>query len=478
MTARSTASRRPARRAARKTPQQRLWGKDTLAIERMSEEGRGVARREGKIVFVSGALEGEQVSVQCTAVNKGYDEATMIARIADTAPNPERVSPACAIYADCGGCSLQHWSLEAQQQHKQATLLAKLQPMTPLQLEPPILSAGAGFRHRLRLMVTRAPDRRYLLALRQHRSHEAVTLAHCTVANAAVNAAVKALPAQLLNAPDLQGLREIEIDADSDNRIGLCFYFAANPGEKVLAALRTAVLVAPVVALRVRLNAQRKARGESLHDEWGEEEVNLRQELMAEGDLCLRSIPQASEGEPTPAALELRYQPGDFTQTHWQVNTELVARALDWLRPGSDEIALDLFSGIGNFSLPLARHARTVHAFESDSGMTARVTANAQRNGITNVRAVTRNLMAGEVELPRADIAVIDPPRAGARAACEALARAKVKRIVYVSCHPATLLRDAQILQQAGYRLSKAAAVDMFPHTGHSEAIALFQRGK
>ena len=476
--AKSTTSRRPPRKVARRPPPQRLWGKDTLTIERMSEEGRGVARREGKIVFVSGALAGEQVNVQCTTVNRGYDEAAMIARVADTAPNADRVQPECAIYAACGGCSLQHWSIEAQQQHKQATLLAKLQAIAPLQLEPPIVSAPAGFRHRLRLMVTRAADRRYLLALRQRRSHEAVSVQHCTVANPAVNALLRALPAQLLTAPDLQGLREIEIDADSNDQLGLCFYFAANPGEKVLAALRTAVLVDPVVALRVRLNAQRKSRGESVHDEPDNEQIQPWQELMAQGELCLRSMAHTVDGKAAAAALELRYQPGDFTQTHWQVNAALVARALDWLRPGSDEIALDLFAGIGNFSVPLARCANTVHAFESDSSMTARVAANAQRNGVTNVRATTRNLMAGEVELPRADIAIVDPPRAGAKAVCEALVRAKVKRIVYVSCHPATLLRDARILQQSGYRLCKAAAVDMFPHTGHSEAIALFQRGK
>jgi 23S rRNA (uracil1939-C5)-methyltransferase len=174
--------------------------------------------------------------------------------------------------------------------------------------------------------------------------------------------------------------------------------------------------------------------------------------------------------------LELRYQPGDFTQTHWQVNAALVARALDWLRPDSEETALDLFAGIGNFSLPLARKAKTVHTFESDPGMTLRVNSNAQRNGIHNVRATTLNLMATDLTLPRADIAIVDPPRAGAKAVCEALARAKIKRVLYVSCHPATLARDARILHDAGYRLSQASAVDMFPQTGHSEAIALFQR--
>ena len=469
-------ARRGFHNASSRPPKVGLWGKDTLTIERMSQEGRGVARRAGKIVFVSGALEGEHVRVQCTAVKKDFDEAVMIERVADTAASIVRVQPDCPIYQDCGGCSLQHWSPDAQQQHKQAALLAMLQAIAPLELEPPIVSNATGFRHRLRLLVTRTADRRYALALRQHRSHEAVAVTHCLVANPAVNSMLQALPEILLGAPDLQGLREIEIDADSENQLGLCFYFAANPGEQVLAALRAAVLTDPVVALRVRLNTQRKPRGDLLYDEPGVDEIEQWQELLAEGELCLRPLGVTVGDDPRLASLHLGYLPGDFTQTQWDVNAALVSRALDWLQPTGSEHALDLFAGIGNFSLPLACNVKTVNTFESDRNMTLRLAANARRNGIDNVQAATLNLMTDEVTLPRADIAIVDPPRAGAKAVCEALVRAKVKRIVYVSCHPATLLRDARVLHQAGYRLSRAAAVDMFPHTGHSEAIALFQR--
>ncbi len=472
--AKPSTARRPSRRTSNKPQPTRLWGKDTLTIERMSQEGRGIARREGKIVFVSGALAGEKVRVQCTAVKKGFDEAAMTERVADTAASAHRVQPNCPIYHDCGGCSLQHWSIDAQQHHKQAMLQAMLNGISPLQLESPIVGNATGFRHRLRLLVKRGADRDYVLALRQHRSHEAVNVRQCLVANPAVNAMLHTLPGMLLAAPDLQGLREIEIDADSNNQVGLCFYFAANPGEHVLSALRCALLKDPVIALRVRLNTHKKSGEDSLYGEPGYEEMGQWQELLADGELCLRPLDGTAEGEPP--ALALRYQPGDFTQTHWDINTALVARALDWLQPGSNETALDLFSGIGNFSLPLARKAKTVHTFENDSSMTARVATNAERNGIHNVRATTLNLMTSEVVLPSADIAIVDPPRAGAKAVCEALVRAKVKRVLYVSCHPATLLRDARVLCDAGYRLVKAAAVDMFPHTGHSEAIALFQR--
>lgn len=475
--ARPPSSRRNFRKATPKPQPPGLWGKDTLMIERMSQEGRGIASRAGKIVFVSGALAGELVRVQCTAVKRDYDEADMIERVADTAPSLLRVQPQCPVYQHCGGCSLQHWSLTTQQQHKQANLLVMLQAIAPdLILDPPIISSPSGFRHRLRLLVARKADKSYALGLRQRRSHEAVSLRHCLVANAAVNALLQALPAMLLNAPDLQGLREIEIDADSDNQLGLCFYFAAHPGEKTLSALREAVLIDPVVALRVRLNTQRKSRGDTQHDEPGSEDSTNWQELHAEGELCLRpGGPAQTQGVATKE-LRLFYLPGDFTQTHWDVNAALVSRTLDWLRPGSDECALDLFSGIGNFSLPLALCAKTVHALEGDNSMTLRVDSNAERNGIRNIHTKTLDLLAGEVSLPRADIAIVDPPRAGAKSVCEALIRSKVRRLVYVSCHPATLARDARALHNAGFQLTKAAAVDMFPHTGHSEAIALFER--
>lgn len=470
-------TRKPFSKAPARTRQPDLWGKDTLVIERMSQEGRGVARRAGKIVFVNGALTGEHVRAQCTAVKRDYDEAELIELLADTTLSAQRVEPECPIYHHCGGCSLQHWSPAAQQQHKGANLLAVLQAIVPaLILDPPITAQPSGFRHRLRLLVTRNADRSYDLGLRQRRSHEAVCIQHCLVATAAVNGLLQALPDMLRNAPDLQGLREIEIDADSNNQLGLCFYFAAHPGEKTLLALRAAVLDDSVIALRIRLDTRRQSRSAVESDETGGETTEQWQELHAAGELCLRLAVPGAHGGGSMGELELAYLPGDFTQTHWEVNAALVARALDWLQPRSDETALDLFSGIGNFSLPLARAAKAVHAVEGDSSMTARILANAKRNGIENISAKALNLLADEVVLPKADIAIVDPPRAGAKAVCEALARSRVKRLLYVSCHPATLARDARVLHAAGLRLSKAAAVDMFPHTGHSEAIALFER--
>jgi 23S rRNA (uracil1939-C5)-methyltransferase len=465
---------KPARRAG----PPKLWGKDELLIERMSREGRGIATRAGKVVFVAGALRGEQVQVQCTAVKRDYDEARMLGLKADSEPSPERVAPACPLYGDCGGCTLQHWSLAAQQRHKQAELLELLLPLSPnLALDSPLTSAAGGYRHRLRLVVLRKPDKRHALGLRRQASREAVIVSDCPIANAAVNQLLKTLPALLDNAPELQGLREIEIDGDSHGQLGLCCYFAARPGDRALASLRSAVMIAPVTALRARLlEPNRSRREESLED--AGDNMAPWQELLAEGELRLSLEVPSREPDKSgqSKSLELAYRPGDFTQTHWAINAALVRRALDWLQPVPDEVALDLFSGIGNFSLPLATRSGVVHALEGDADMSKRVAENAARNGLHNIRAQTLNLMASELVLPEADIAVVDPPRAGARAVCEALARSGVARLVYVSCHPATLSRDARILLQGGFVLRRAAAVDMFPHTGHSEAIVLFER--
>jgi 23S rRNA (uracil1939-C5)-methyltransferase len=442
----------------------------------MSQEGRGVAMRGGKVVFVRGALAGEQVRVQCTAVKRDYDEADLLELAEDTLAAASRVHPECRFYQQCGGCSLQHWSVAAQREHKQATLQSMLEAISPLQLEPPIHGEPYAFRHRLRLVVTRNADRSYALGLRQHRSHQAVNIPHCLVANAAVNALLASLPDWLLNLPDIQGLREIDIDADSRDQLGLCLYFAAHPGAAVLEQLRAAASTIGVIALRVRLYAQRKPTSDDDFDDAGGAAAQSFQGLLADGELqLLVAMPDCDQRSARPA-LELGYLPGDFTQTHWEVNTALVQRALDWLQPRPDEHALDLFCGIGNFTLPLACKALKVDAYEGDSNMTRRTNENALRNGLTNITTRTLDLMAPDISLPRADIAIVDPPRAGAKAVCDALARTKVKRMVYVSCHPATLARDARILQSAGFQLRRASAVDMFTHTGHSEAIVLLER--
>jgi 23S rRNA (uracil1939-C5)-methyltransferase len=471
----SRSPRRTVRRASPVSKRPGLWGKDLLQIERMSQEGRGVAMRDGKVVFVRGALAGEQVRAQCTAVKRDYDEADMLELAEDAPPSASRVQAACPLYQQCGGCSLQHWSVDAQREHKQATLLGMLQAIAPLQLEPTISGAPTAFRHRLRMVVTRNTDRSYALGLRQHRSHEAVNIPNCLVANPAVNALLPTLPGWLLGLPDLQGLREIDIDADSREQLGLCFYFAAHPGAAVLEQLRAAMSAIHVSALRVRLYTKRNPALDHDFDDTGGAAPQSFQELLAVGELQLRVTAPDGDQDSRPS-LELGYLPGDFTQTHWEVNAALVQRAIDWLQPRPDEHALDLFCGIGNFCLPLACRAGKVDAYEGDSNMARRTSENAKRNGLTNITARTLDLMAPGISLPRAAIAIVDPPRAGAKSVCEALARSKVKRIVYVSCHAATLARDALILQSAGFKLRKAAAVDMFTHTGHSEAIALFER--
>jgi 23S rRNA (uracil1939-C5)-methyltransferase len=445
----------------------------------MSGEGRGIAHRGGKIVFVTGALAGEQAQVQCTAVKKDYDEADMITLAADTAPASSRTAAPCPVYERCGGCNLQHWSLAAQQQHKQEILHTLLHHIAPkASLETSLTSEAIGFRHRLRLLVARTADRSYSLGLRQRRSHQSISLQHCLVADSAVNTALQALPVLLSEAPDLQGLREIEIDSDNNGEVGLCFYFAANPGEKILSMLTKIMLAQPsIIAVRMLLRTQRGQVAGNYPDDPDSGALSADwKDLYVEGELCLRPDVPSPPGTPTSNTLQLGYRPGDFTQTNWQVNSALLARALDWLQPRADEIALDLFCGMGNFTLALARHSRQVYALEADQGMTGQLIRNAQRNGIDNIEALVRNLMANDIALPSADIAIIDPPRAGANAVCEALARSRVRRVLYISCHPATLARDARILTDAGFTLSRAAAVDMFPHTGHSEAIALFER--
>ena len=227
----------------------------------MSQEGRGIANRNGKIVFVRGAITGEQVKVQCTEVRRHYDTADTIELADDSVGSTLRVNPECSVYEECGGCSLQHLSLEAQQHHKQVNLLQMLQKISSsLILDTPITSRPSGFRHRLRLVVARKADRSYFLGLRQFRSHDAVNVKHCIVANTAVNTLLQKLPEILLAIPDLQGLREIEIDADSDRSTGfvLLLCCTAQRGNCWHELREKQYSCDSVVAIRVRLYVEQK----------------------------------------------------------------------------------------------------------------------------------------------------------------------------------------------------------------------------
>lgn len=421
--------------------------KQQISIERLAHDGRGIAFVDGRSWFVSGALPGEQVRARVLATRSKVVDA--IAERIDQ-PAAERVEPFCPHAGTCGGCTLQHMPLDAQRAFKQAYLADQLQRagVAVQHWDKPLTGADRGYRRRTRLAVRTGKDGRTALGLRALASQQIVEIEQCPVLEE---------PLQHLLGP-LGGL--VRSGLQQAHAIGHLELFSGTQ-----------------VALLVRLT---RSIADAEQQRWRDFAADHQVQLWWQTD-----------GEPQPdvPASELGYRleeqgltlacrPGDFVQVNAGVNRQMVARALDWLDVQPHERVLDLFCGLGNFSLPLARQAAEVVAVEGVQAMAGRGQANADSQGIGNLRFYAADLSqplqhhdwAGQPF----DKILLDPPREGALQAVGALGKPRAKRLVYVSCNPATLARDAAVLAEQGYRLERACTLDMFSHTGHVEAMALF----
>lgn len=422
-----------------------------VTVERLSHEGRGVARHEGKTVFVADALPGERVVARVMRRHRRYDEAvTQTLLVAD----PARVIPRCAHASQCGGCALQHLDPAAQLAHKRDVLLEHLRHQAgtlPSELLEAITGPLWGYRRRARLSVREVPKKGgVLVGFREKASHYVTEITRCEVLVPEVGQQLPALKA-LLDALSIRAhIPQIEVASDGVTTL-LVFRHLAPPSVEDLARLRE---FETATGLRVALQD-----GVAAHS------------TPIGGPLAL-AYPLRD--------LMLRFLPGDFVQVNAEVNARLVARALDLLAPGADDEVLDLYCGIGNFTLPLAGRCRRVRGLEGDAGLVARAAANADTNGIANADFALCDLADAEQVRARAgaaDLVLLDPPRNGAEVALRALELGRTRRIVYVSCNPVTLARDAGILvRECGFRLYAAGVIDMFPHTAHVESLAVFER--
>ncbi|MGM0535639.1 MAG: TRAM domain-containing protein [Pseudomonadota bacterium] len=431
---------------------------DTLEIRGLAHDGRGVARSvRGKTVFVEGALPGEQVRVAVHRSRKRFDEAHVRELVQVSA---ERVEPPCAYFGRCGGCDLQHLALPAQRRHKQAVLeeLLGRQGIT-LDTSPALLvGAGKAYRRRARLGVKVDAEGGVHLGFRARHTHRLVDIDACTVL-------VPALDALLMP------LHQLLADLEAPRQVGHLELLESDQGVVVVVRqLRDHASDAR------RWQAFARAHGVHLARRLGRDSVELDW-LTPEPALSCR-VP-GPDGE-----LTLGVAPGDFLQANADVNDLMVSTALSWLAPlEAGERVLDLFAGVGNFSLPLAAAGAQVTAAEGNPAMVARLDATSRANAsrqrpsvvaqqvdLNDAVAVTRLLT--EV-VPGA--VVLDPPREGAEAVSRALVEHPVSRLLYIACDPATLARDAAHLVHGGYRLRRSAVADMFVHTSHLESMLLFE---
>ncbi|KQZ74767.1 23S rRNA methyltransferase [Rhodanobacter sp. Root561] len=430
-------------------------------ITDLGHDGRGVARIDGKTVFVSGGLLGETVIAKLRKRHRHFDEAEVVEVIT---ASPHRVEPRCQHFALCSGCSLQHLDASSQIAAKQRVLaenFERIGKVTPQSWLPPLTAEPWGYRRKGRLSVRNVAKKgSVLVGFREEQNPRFVTpIQRCEVMHPSLGPKVGLL-AELLGTMDaVDTIAQIEFAA-GDDLMALVFRHLQPLSERDLAAL-TAFGQQHGFAIYLQPGGV-----SSVHPLWPE---NPRLAFRIASD------------DPRFADVELEFQPLDFVQVNAGMNQLMMARAMELLDPQPTDRVLDLFCGLGNFTLPIARRVAEVVGVEGEHGLVERAAQNAARNGIDNAKFHVANLFEDQRHTDWAkqpwDKLLLDPPRAGADKVLEYLPRKQTNRIVYVSCHPASLARDAGILvNQHGFRLTSAGVMDMFPHTAHVESIAVFER--
>ncbi|HTE15845.1 MAG TPA: 23S rRNA (uracil(1939)-C(5))-methyltransferase RlmD [Burkholderiales bacterium] len=429
----------------------------TYTIESLDQEGRGIARRDGKTIFIEGALTGEVVTASVYRKKPSYEQANVQRILRESS---QRVTPQCVNFGHCGGCSLQHLDARAQVAAKQRVLEDNLWHIGKVradQMLSPIYGPSWGYRRRAR-MTARYVFKKggSLIGFHEKRSSFVADMMSCEVLPPHISRLLPVLR-ELVNQLSIRE-RLPQIEVACGDAVDVLVLRVLEPPS----AADEAHLKAFSEAHDVHLYLQPKGP-ETAHPFWPEAPADLYYTLPEFG-------------------VKMPFFPTEFTQVNHEVNRVLVHRALMLLAPQSGERIADMFCGIGNFSLPIARGGAYVTGVEGSASLVKRAAENAEYNGLTqNVQYRAMNLFEIDADvfaaLGRFDRMLIDPPRDGAAELVKSLVSAPPRRIVYVSCNPATLARDASMLvHEQGYVLSAAGVVNMFPHTAHVESIAVFDR--
>ncbi|MBP0048618.1 23S rRNA (uracil(1939)-C(5))-methyltransferase RlmD [Marinobacterium sp. AK62] len=434
--------------ARRQKTSQGADSQHSVLIDRLSHEGRGVGLIDGKTTFIPDALPGEQVDVRLEEVHKRYNTARVITRHNDST---DRVPPLCAHYGECGGCDLQHLNVDAQRQHKEQQVLDQLKRFAdtqPDKVYPPIIGESAGYRRAARIGINqRQRDGQVLIGFRRRGSKKLLDIDTCPVMQPELQPVFRLMREALKGQADIRRLTHIDISrGDSGGYLRLrC---TRRPDETLIKRLEQ---VADQLGLQLEIAAEQGQTGDPS---------------------AIYTLPEQS--------LALRFASTDFIQVNGDINRKMVNQALAWLAPGPEDRVLDLFSGLGNFTLPLAQLARQAVGVEGSEAMVARARDNAATAGLKNAQFYRADLSESFVHAPwfreGFDLILLDPPRTGARETVHQLARYGAKRILYISCNPSALVADLSPLLERGYHISKFGIMDMFPQTAHVESMLLLER--
>ncbi|WP_409307921.1 23S rRNA (uracil(1939)-C(5))-methyltransferase RlmD [Pectobacterium sp. B1J-3] len=454
------------------SPNRRVTTRQTLTVtvDSLDAFGQGVARHQGKTIFVTGALPGEQAEIQLTDEKRQFAHAKLKRILTRSA---QRVDPVCPHFGTCGGCQQQHANIELQQHSKASALRRMMSHDWEEDTLPVTMIAGPSYAYRRRARLALychaektkhaektnhagkhgrfqetqpSKQQRLVMGYRQSGSHDLVDINVCPILR-----------------PELESLllplRDCLSHLQAVRRLGHVELVLADNG--------------PLIVLR-HLDPLSAADTQTLRDFAQQRHVAIYLAPDAESLVCL------SGDVPTYqiAGLNLAFSPRDFIQVNDAVNQQMVAQALAWLDVRPQDRILDLFCGMGNFTLPLAQRAAHVVGVEGVMALVNKGRENAQRNALGNVTFFHQNLEDDVTQQPWAaqgfDKILLDPARAGAAGVMAQVVKFSPQRVVYVSCNPTTLARDSKILLSAGYRLANLAMLDMFPHTGHLESMALF----
>ncbi|WP_163368436.1 23S rRNA (uracil(1939)-C(5))-methyltransferase RlmD [Klebsiella aerogenes] len=414
----------------------------TVTVNDLDPFGQGVARHQGKALFIPGLLPQEQAEVVLVEDKKQYARAQVKRRLNDS---PQRVAPRCPHFGVCGGCQQQHASIELQQQSKRAALSRLMKR----DVDDIIAAEPWGYRRRARLSLNYQPKTQQLqMGFRKANSSEIIDVVQCPVLVPQLEALLPAV-------------RECLTSLQSQRQLGHVELVQADNGP-LMVIRHTAALTA---ADKEKLERFSQTHGLSLY--------------LAPQSEILEHI-RGDEPWYTSDGLRLVFSPRDFIQVNDGVNQKMVRTALAWLDIQPQDRVLDLFCGMGNFTLPLAKVAASVVGVEGVPALVAKGRENAALNELQNVTFFHENLEEDVTRQAWAkhgfDKILLDPARAGAPGVMAHIIKLAPRRMVYVSCNPATLARDSEALLQAGYRIQRLAMLDMFPHTGHLESIVLFER--
>lgn len=426
-----------------------------LSIEKLSHDGRGIARISGKTAFVSHALASEIVDAKLIKKHKRFDEYETLSIIKTS---PDRITPSCQHYEQCGGCQLQHLSPTAQREYKQTSVIEQIERasgLKPQRILPNIHGSDLGYRSRARLSAWyHNRDKHYRIGFRATHSKQILAIEHCPILHEELNQVLPLLP-QLAN------------DLKLGKRLG---HIDLQLHELNADKLQTAI--------SLRVLCELSEVQQQVLKKFAEQHHCLIAADMGESKTRFLAYPHSMQYHLPQQNLTLNFDWSHFTQANRLLNRAMVIQAIERLELTKDDQVLDAFCGLGNFSLGIAQQAKHVIGVEGSVVMVSAAKHNAAKNQINNIDFIDRNLFDADnlkrLSKQRFNKALIDPPRDGAQALCEMLCKHKVERLVYVSCNPANLARDAKILTAGKYQLESIQINDMFPHSHHSEVTACF----